>query len=274
MDIIETVLYSKPDADNVELIDGDWTDNYGLILVLKENGKFVVQIGDSKLMLPNFTISCTYPLVRWIDNNCFLIADARNEDNTENLYIINLDGTVLNSFHCGDGIEDIVVSNDGIWISYFDEGVFGHGISTEGLVLFSIQGESLFRYHSDLLDRPSIVDCYAICKGTSPSLWLFPYIEFPLLNVNPTKKTVETYKVPKVLHGSNGICVRGRFAYFYDRYNSNGEVYCWEFGSKRPQLVGHFNGTARGLDPSETNHFISIDDNLVKAYRIIHNEEY
>jgi hypothetical protein len=275
MDIIETILYSKQsDDDNVKLIDCDWTDNFGLILVIEENGKFILQIGENQIMLSNFSITCAYPLVRWIDNNCFLIADARNDGKTDNVFILNLDGTLLNSFNCGDGIEDIVISNEGIWISYFDEGVFGRGISTEGLVLFSHEGTPLFRYHSDLLDRPTIVDCYAICKGKSASLWLFPYIDFPLLNVNPTKRTIESYKVPKVLHGSNGVCVRGKFAYFYDRYNSKGELYSWEIGKSHSQLIGKIKGSSRGLDTRESNHFISINDSYVKAYRIINPNEY
>lgn len=217
MEIIETILYSKQINDNkVKVVDCDWTDNYGLILILKDNRKFIVQIGEQQIKLSNFNITCDYPLVRWIDYNHFLVADARNDSNTDNVYILKLDGTILNSFNCGDGIEDIVVSKEGIWISYFDEGVFGKGISTEGLVLFSYEGTPLFRYHSDLMEGPPIVDCYAICKGNSPSLWLFPYTDFPLLKVTPSKKTIESYKVPKVLHGSNGICVRGKFAYLID----------------------------------------------------------
>jgi hypothetical protein len=275
MEIIETILYSRQsDDDNVKLIDCDWTDNYGLILVFKKNKNFILQIGENQIMLSNLSITCPYPIVRWIDYNRFLIADARNDSKTDNVFILNLDGTLLNSFNCGDAIEDIVVSNEGIWISYFDEGVFGRGISTEGLVIFSHEGTPLFRYHSDLLDRPPIVDCYAICKGKSPSLWLFPYTDFPLINVNPIKRTIESYKVPKVLHGSHGVCVRGKFAYFYDRYNSNGELYCWEISKNRPQLIGSINGNTRGLDTRESNHLLSIDDSNVKVYKIINHNEY
>ncbi|MDQ1143426.1 hypothetical protein QE429_000253 [Bacillus sp. SORGH_AS 510] len=275
MDIIETILYSKPSSNNnVELIDCDWSDNYGLLLILEKNRKFIVKIGGTQLSLNNINITCDFPLIRWIDHNRFLIADARNDSKRENLYILNTEGKIQNSFYCGDGIEDIVISKEGIWISYFDEGVFGSGISTEGLVLFSYNGTPTFRYHSDLLDRPYIVDCYAICKGKSPSLWLFPYTDFPLLCVNPAKKTLESYKVPKVLHGSNALCVRGKFGYFFDRYNSNGELYCWEIGKSRPQLIGKIKGSTRGLDTRESNHFISIDESNVKVYRIINHKEY
>jgi hypothetical protein len=275
MDIIETLLYSKQtDNNSVELIDCDWNDNLGLVLVLKENRNFIVQIRENRIELNNFNITCEYPLVRWIDYNRFLIADARNDSKKDNLYILNTNGSIFNSFNCGDAIEDIATSKKGIWISYFDEGVFGSGISTEGLVLFSYEGTPLFRYHTDLIDRPPIIDCYAICIGNSDSIWLFPYYDFPLISLNTTKRTIDSYEVPKILHGSNALCVRGKFAYFYDRYNSAGELYCWEIGKSRPQLIGKIKGSTRGLDTRESNHFISIEDSYVKAYRIINHNEY
>ncbi|WP_226666240.1 TetR family transcriptional regulator [Metabacillus litoralis] len=275
MEFIESILYkSNPEKGKMELLDADWTDNFGLLVAFRENNNLIVQYKESQIMLSNVRITCKYPLVRWISFNSFLIADARNDGETDNLYIFNTDGTLRNSFHCGDGIEDIVVSNDGIWISYFDEGVFGEGISTEGLVLFSYEGTPIFKYHSDLSGRPFIVDCYAICKGDSSSIWLFPYTDFPLLQVNSINKTIHSFKTPKILHGSNSLCVRGKYAYFHDRYNSNGELYSWEIGKRHPHLIGNIKGTTRGLGKEESHHFISIDDLYVKTYRIINHKEY
>ncbi|MBM7602460.1 hypothetical protein JOC75_000430 [Metabacillus crassostreae] len=276
MELIESILFKKdPEKDSVELLDADWTDNFGLIVAFRENSKLIVKFMDSQIILSNISITCEYPLVRWINTDSLLIADARNDGETENLYIFNSDGTLRNSFNCGDGIEDIVVSNEGIWISYFDEGVFGEGISTEGLVLFSYEGTPIFRYHSDLSGRPSIVDCYAICKGHSSSIWLFPYTDFPLLNVNPITNTIQSFKTPKILHGSNGLCVRGKVAYFHHPYNTNGELYSWEVGRRQAHLIGNIKGTTRGLGNKEkSHHFISIDDLYVKAYRVINHKEY
>lgn len=273
MDIIETTLYTNEINNNFELIDCDWNDKYGLLLIIKNNRKFIIQAGENYINL-TFKINCDYPLIRWIDYNLFLIADARNDGNRENLYILSTDGIKQNSFNCGDGIEDIVVSNDGIWISYFDEGVFGSGISTEGLVLFNHDGTPLFKYHNDLLNMPYIDDCYAMCNGKAHSVWIFPYSDFPLVNVNLLTKSIQSYKVPKKLHGSHAICIRGKFGYFYDRYNSNGELYCWEIGSKQPQLIGKLSGRTRGLDISESHHFLSFDESKIKLYKIINPNEY
>lgn len=275
MDIIETILYSKPsNTNNVKLIDADWRDDFGLVLILRKNQSSFIQIGDTQFSFKNLNISCNYPLIRWIDHNRFLIADVRTNCNSKNLYIFNTEGILLNSFHCGDAIEDIVPTNEGIWISYFDEGVFGNSISTEGLVLFSYDGTPIFKYHSDLVDCPFIVDCYAICRGKSSSIWIFPYSDFPLLCVNPSNKVIKSYEVPSILHGSSALCVRGKFAYFFNSYDSKGDLFCWEIGENHPQRISKISGYARGLNTRESNHFISIDENYVKAYRIINPTEY
>ncbi|HWL22186.1 MAG TPA: hypothetical protein VNR38_00295 [Ureibacillus sp.] len=109
-----------------------------------------------------------------------------------------IDGEVIRSFYWGDAVQDIAVSKDGIWCrcSYFDEGVFGEGISTEGLVLFDNTGSPTFQYHSHLPDAPSIADCYAICRGKNMTLWLYPYTDFELIQVNPEKNPFIVHQTP------------------------------------------------------------------------------
>ncbi|MCD7035345.1 TetR family transcriptional regulator [Metabacillus sp. GX 13764] len=271
MDMIETVLYSIPQSEtNSELIDCDWNDNYGLLAVIEKNKKLIIQIGDRQLSLD---IHCDYPLIRWIDSTHFLIADTRNDGTRKNLHILNTNGEIQNSFNGGDGIQDIVASEEGIWISYFDEGVFGSGISTEGLVLFSYDGTPEFKYHSELIDGPPIAECYAIGKAGSSLLWLFPYTDFPLICVNPVEKTLISYEVPEVLHGSNAICVRGFYAYFYEPYHSEGELYCWKIGKSKPEIIGEIPGRVRGLATREANHFISMHEHQIRVYRIVNQGE-
>ncbi|KAB7709248.1 TetR family transcriptional regulator [Bacillus aerolatus] len=267
-------MFSKSAANlgSYEIINADWKDNYGLVVILKEQRQFMIRLNNDNFLIPNIKLG--FPMVRWIDKDTIVIANPRNESQKDNVFILNLSGTILSSFNGGDGIEGIEVSKEGIWISYFDEGVFGDGISTEGLVLFSFSGNIIFRYHSDLLDRPWIADCYAICKGNGSSIWLFPYTEFPLLQVFPESRIINSYKVPKKLHGSNAICIRGKYAYFYDRYDSNGELFCWEIGKKQAQLMGKIDGTARGLHNGENSHFISISEEFIKLHRIINDDEY
>ena len=164
--ILNDVVFSKAASklDSYKIIDADWKDDYGLVVILKEKRQFMILLNDDNILTPPLKLH--YPIMRWIDKDKLLIANARNDTRIDNIFILNLTtGTILGSFNGGDGIEDIEVSKEGIWISYFDEGVFGNGISTEGLVLFDFTGNVIFRYHSDLMDRPLIADCYAICKN-------------------------------------------------------------------------------------------------------------
>lgn len=274
MYIHDKVVFSKVASklDSYEIMDADWKDTYGLVVILKVKRNFMIFLNDGDFLTPPLKLQ--YPIVRWIDKDKLLLANSRNEMKIDNVFILDLTGTILASFNGGDGIEDIEVGKEGIWISYFDEGVFGNGISNEGLVLFDFTGHVIFRYHSDLTDDPFIADCYAICKGKGSSIWLFPYYDFPLLQIYPDTKILNSIEVPDILHGSNAICVRGKYAYFFNSYDSKGELFGWEFGKEQPQLLGNIDGIVRGLGSRENNHFISISEELVKLYRISNANEY
>lgn len=212
--ILDDIVFSKVASklDSYKIIDADWKDHLGIVVILKEKRQFMILLKDDNFLLPPLKLH--YPIVRWIDEDKLLIANKRNDTKMDNVFILNLAGTILVSFNGGDGIEDIEVGKEGIWISYFDEGVFGNGISTEGLVLFDFTGNVIFRYHSDLMDRPLISDCCAICKGKGSSVWLFPYSDFRLLQIYPDSKIINYHKVSEKLYGSNALCVRGNYAYF------------------------------------------------------------
>lgn len=273
--IVETMAFSNAgfNLGSYEIRDADWKDDYGLVVLLQEKRKFIIFINNKTFLTPS--IKLHYPIVRWSDKDRIVICNPRVDSKEDNVFILNLAGTILDSFNCGDGVEDIEVGKEGIWISYFDEGVFGDGLSTEGLVLFSFTGDVIFRYHTDLLERPGIADCYAISKGEGSSIWLFPYTDFPLIQVFPDRREIHSYKVPDKVHGSKAICVRGNYAYFNGGYNANGKGYlfCWKIGAKQPQLMGNIERMSRGLGNGEKNHFISISEEFVTLHRLTNDEE-
>lgn len=272
--ILDTVAFSKLESnfDTYEIIDADWKDEYGLVVLLKEKKKYMLFFNDENFVSLNLKVD--FPIVRWVDRETIVIVDSREELNKDNAFILNMNGIIVDSFNCGDGVEDLEVGKEGIWISYFDEGVFGSGISTEGLVLFSLEGKVLFRYHSDLLKGPSIDDCYAISKGKGSTIWLFPYSEFPLIQLYPESRDIKTYKVPGKFRGSHAISIRGKYAYFYGGYSSKYELYCWEIGKKKHEMIGRIDGIARGLGNGESNHFISKSDKFIRLHRIIKDDEF
>lgn len=272
--LTKEIIYSASarKGTSMEVVDADWKDQYGIAVILQKNKKTTIQLKGVEIDV-SFT-QYNISLIRWIDGLHILVATYENKKNEENVFIIDLTGRLVHSFNGGEYIEEIAVGKEGIWTSYFDQGVMGSGISTQGLVLFDSTGNVLFRYHSDLLDRPDIFDCYAICKGAGTVVWLFPYIGFPLVEINPKNRTSHAYRVPEMLHGSHALCVRGKYAYFFDPYDADQLLYQLEIGTQEPLLLGTIQGTVRGLNPSETHHFISISDQQVTLHQVLNEDEY
>lgn len=270
--IVTYTFYSiVSERSGIRLVDADWNDRCGWIVVQRSRRRLECVVNGT-VLYPD--VSVRFPIIRWVDSERFLLADARSQGKRDNVFLLDLHGRIRHSFCGGDGIEDIAVGKEGIWIGYFDEGVFGKGISTEGLVLFRLDGSPAFNYHSHLTDRPMIVDCYAMCKGKSSTLWLFPYDDFSLIQVDPCKKTVQRYKTPEQLRGSTALCVRGNYAYFGHSYHAKEEVYSWDIRSGKLEKIGRIHGAVRGLGPKETNHFLSVEDNAARVHMILNPDEY
>jgi len=97
---------------------------------------------------------------------------------------------MLYSLNLGDAIESLQTTPDGcIWVSYFDEGVFGNGIGKEGLVCFDREGTPIFKYEAFAEENnlPSICDCYAMNVDDTGAVWLNYYMEFPLVRLRNFK---------------------------------------------------------------------------------------
>jgi len=109
-----------------------------------------------------------------------------------NADIFDNNGTILSSFHAGDGIEHVQTTAAGeIWIGYFDEGVFGGGdLGQSGLVCLNEKGEPLLQYWSEIVEPnalPTIDDCYAINVFAEDEVWLDYYSSFPLVRLRDKK---------------------------------------------------------------------------------------
>lgn len=86
----------------------------------------------------------------------------------------------------GDASNDVQTTSNGhIWVSYFDEGVFGGGIGRHGVVCFDSAGQPIFKY-SDFAEQnqlPFIDDCYAMNVVNEEEVWLSYYSDFPLISI-------------------------------------------------------------------------------------------
>lgn len=87
----------------------------------------------------------------------------------------------------GDASNDIQTTPNGkIWVSYFDEGVYGGGPgSQQGIVCFDSSGRQIFKYFNFAEENklPFIDDCYAMDVVSEDEVWLSYYSDFPLVSI-------------------------------------------------------------------------------------------
>jgi len=107
-------------------------------------------------------------------------------------------GALLRELTLGDGIAKVQVDHAGaIWVSYFDEGIFGNlgwgdgGAASQplgfaGLARFDDRGNKVWDYEPPPgLDE--MADCYALNVGSSGA-WAYYYTDFPLVHLSTSGK--------------------------------------------------------------------------------------
>ena len=103
----------------------------------------------------------------------------------------NPNGQLVAAFTLGDGIESVQVDDeDTIWVSYFDEGIFGsfgweQPMGSEGLVAYTINGEKIWG-----ADGFGIIDCYALNVAGSKEVNFYYYDDSFLVQLNDRKETI------------------------------------------------------------------------------------
>src|SRR5262249_13826161 len=119
-------------------------------------------------------LDLTFPRIDLFPDGRILVVGPRSawrgpNDFDLNGAIVNPAASKVSRILLGDGIEDVYVDALGrIWVSYFDEGVFGNfgwggnrgpnPIGAAGLVCFSETGEKIWEYGGN----DGIADCYAL----------------------------------------------------------------------------------------------------------------
>ena len=149
-----------------------------------------------------------------VDRDRILFACSRcvyksANDYEKNVKIFNNDGVLQREFCIGDGVQSIQVNGSkDIWVSYFDEGVFGNygwkePIGSSGLNCFDVAGNRIYEYSAPN-DDLFIADCYALNVESDDSTWIYFYTEFYLLNI-VQKKISQYIKMP--VSGSSHFAV-------------------------------------------------------------------
>jgi hypothetical protein len=116
----------------------------------------------------------------------------RNGAAESNAAIYDADGELLREGVLGDGIADVQTTPSGeIWVSYFDEGVYGNfgwgeadgpaPIGSPGLIRFRSDLDIAWRYPYDG-EFGAISDCYAL-NVAGEDAWAYYYTDFPIVRI-------------------------------------------------------------------------------------------
>jgi hypothetical protein len=164
-------------------------------------------------------LKLAYPLLQPLPNGNFLLVGRRCRmfpDGTaeRNANIFSSDGKLLREMTFGDGIADVQTTEDGgIWVSYFDEGIFGNGIGVSGLVRFEYHGAKLCEFVAPNSFSP-MDDCYAL-NVHGGDVWVYYYSSFPLVCINSAGE-YEGWTTP--IKGARTFAIDGRHVLFFGGY--------------------------------------------------------
>lgn len=276
MQVSENILYSISDTyEKAKIINADYNDEYGLLVMLKFEKSYGILV-NGHLIYPQLKLD--YPLIRWINKHKFILVNPINESSEHNAFIVNNEGEMLSSFECGDCVQEIFPTDKGMWISYSEEGIYGEGISTQGLVFFDYSGKPLFKFNKELgyisdnedEDDFIIEDCYAMCGAAEGGVWLLPYSNFNLIQLDAAKKISKQMEVPEKLYGSNAISFDGTITFFHSPYRTSTDLYAWDQRKKgTPRKIGDIKSERlRGLPESQNNHFIGFNNSTVAVFKV------
>jgi len=167
--------------------------------------------------------------VQPLTGNEWLLTCHRAGSGKPNGVVYSDTGEAVRAFHLGDGIESVQTTPNGeaIWVSYFDEGVFGGGgLEYNGLVCFDRDGTPTLRFselpHGDLT-VPDIADCYALNVASDTETWAYYYTDFPLVQIKSGE--VESVRNDLKIAGSKAFAVFNNRALMGGGYNETDRLH-------------------------------------------------
>jgi hypothetical protein len=147
-------------------------------------GRIAVFDGTTLSPGPEFVFDALSPVFDRLEDSSWLVAEVRCSPGAPNARVIDSDGSVRRSFALGDGIEHLQCDRvGGIWVAYFDEGIYGDPLSASGLNRFDALGALTWAYDG-IMD-----DCYAL-NVAADAAWACPYSDWPILKVGFDGATV------------------------------------------------------------------------------------
>ena len=176
-------------------------------------------------------LDLTFPMVDVFPDGRILLAGPRcswrsETDVDRNGAVIDPQTGAVSRILLGDGIEDVFIDTRGrIWVSYFDEGVFGEfgwndpgppPTGSSGLMVFDAAGAILWTYPWQGRE-PAIEDCYAMnVSGDAAAIYF--YSTFPVCTVT-RDFALAFFSTP--VRGCHAFALAGDNVLFSGQYNDS-----------------------------------------------------
>lgn len=180
-----------------------------------------------------------------------------------NAVLMTPEGETIGELTLGDGIADVHLTRERIWVSYFDEGTFGVGgggrpIGACGIRRFDLQGASDYEYVAPV--KLAILDCYAVTAVSDSDAWACYHPDFPVVRIRPGRP-VEWWASP--VSGASGIAARPPFVALLGSYEDKYTVSVLKLvGEHTLELVSNLRLAFPDEEP------ISVDRMRARADRI------
>jgi hypothetical protein len=174
-----------------------------------------------------------YHAVQPLRDEEWLLVRGRSEgDRDENAHVYDAFGRLLRSFPAGDGVQDVQSTRGGdIWISYFDEGIFGDTkLGQAGLARLDRSGVCSFEFNDQPVGVWEISDCYALNVASDREVWLCYYTDFPLVRLMDGKVDAAWTEGP--VKGSPAFAVRADRTLFAGGYEERDKLVLTRLGDR------------------------------------------
>ncbi|MEW6496880.1 MAG: hypothetical protein AB1589_30820 [Cyanobacteriota bacterium] len=160
-----------------------------------------------------------YHYLQRIGSDRWLLVRARASGYSDkNAHIYSSTGEHLHSFHAGEGIADVQVTENGhIWISFFDQGVFSFSsaFGQAGLICLDKTGNFVFEYDNNSDQKEELIcDCYAMNVASPQDIWIYYYTDFPLAQISDWQVQQRWFPMP--ICGSHAFAVNKDYHALFD----------------------------------------------------------
>jgi hypothetical protein len=134
-----------------------------------------------------------------------LFVSARMRDDSPNAWWTDRSLQNERRLTLGDGLADVRLSPAGsIWAAYIDDGVFGEGPGTAGLVRFDRSGRQTWEYDPNEAETDDISEVYAFNLNAEDDAWVYFYMPFVVVRCLRGSPTVWQTRV----EGASALAVK------------------------------------------------------------------